>query len=185
LFEDIMTAKSLLSLSKPARLMLAGLVLAAAGTVAGVSQAQPMGGPMMGAHMGGHMAGPMFGGGRMLERLLDGINATPEQRSRIQEIMRGAMTDQQQQRQARRALRDQAMALFTQPTVDARAAEALRQQMLQQHDQASRRWMQAMLDASAVLTPEQRATLAERVKQRRDMMERHQRERRAIEAPKS
>lgn len=182
-----MTAKSLLSVSKPARLMLAGLVLAVAGTVAGVSQAQPMGGPMMGAmggHMGGHMAGPMFGSGRMLERLLDGVNATPEQRSRIQEIMRNAMADQQQQRQARRALRDQAMTLFTQPTVDARAAEALRQQMLQQHDQASRRWMQAMLDASAVLTPEQRATLAERMKQRRDMMERHQRERRAIEAPK-
>lgn len=177
-----MTAKSASSVSKPARLLIAGLALAAAGAVFSVSQAQPMGGPMMGGH---HMAGPMFGGGRMLERMLDGVNATPEQRTRIQEIMRNALADQQQQRQARRALRDQALTLFTQPTVDARAAEALRQQMLQQHDQASRRWMQAMLDASAVLTPEQRATLAERMKQRREMMERHQRERGSLDAPKS
>ena len=76
------------------------------------------------------------------------------------------------------------MTLFAQPTVDARAVEAVRQQMLQQHDQSSRRWMQAMLDASAVLTPEQRAQLAERMKQRRDMMQRHQQERRTLEQPK-
>ena len=60
----------------------------------------------------------------------------------------------------------------------------VRQQMLQQHDQSSRRRMQAMLDASAVLTPEQRAQLAERMKQRREMMQRHQHERGALEQPK-
>jgi len=73
------------------------------------------------------------------------------------------------------------MTLFAQPTVDARAVEALRQQMVQQHDQSSRRWMQALLDASAVLTPEQRQQLAERMKQRRELMERHRQERRALE----
>jgi Spy/CpxP family protein refolding chaperone len=45
--------------------------------------------------------------------------------------------------------------------------------------------MQAMLDASAVLTPDQRGKLAERMKQRREMMERHQRERRTLDGPKS
>jgi Spy/CpxP family protein refolding chaperone len=46
--------------------------------------------------------------------------------------------------------------------------------------------MQAMLDASAVLTPEQRTKLAERMKQRRDMMQqRHQRGHGATDAPKS
>jgi len=44
--------------------------------------------------------------------------------------------------------------------------------------------MQALLDASAVLTPEQRVQLAERIKQRGDMMQRHQQERRALEQPK-
>ena len=67
----------------------------------------------------------------------------------------------------------------------ARAVEQVRQKMLAQHDQASKRRMQAMVDAARVLTPEQRKQLAERMSQRRDMMERHQHERRALEAPKS
>jgi Spy/CpxP family protein refolding chaperone len=120
----------------------------------------------------------------MLERMLNSVNATPDQRSRIQEIMKSARADLQAQHQASRGEREQLMALFAQPTVDARAVEAVRQQMLQSHDQSSRRWMQAMLDASAVLTPEQRAQLAERMKQRRDMMQRHQQERGAMEQPK-
>jgi len=177
-----MTPKTLISDLKPVRLMAATLVMALAGSAALIAQAQPMGG----GHRGGPMGGPdaMFGG-HMSERLLDSVDASAEQRTRIREIMKGAMTDLRQQREASRGLREQAMTLFTQPTVDARAAEALRQQMLKQHDVASQRMMQAMLDASAVLTPEQRTKLAERMKQRRDMMERHQRERRAGETPKS
>jgi Spy/CpxP family protein refolding chaperone len=63
--------------------------------------------------------------------------------------------------------------------VDAGAAEALRQQMLTQHDQASKRVLQAMLDVSKVLTPEQRAKIGERMKQRQTIMqERMQREQR-------
>ena len=119
----------------------------------------------------------------MLGRALDAVNATPEQRTRIGEIMKSAAADVRQQREASRGLREQAMTLFAQPTVDARAVEALRQQMVQQHDQSSRRWTQAMLDASAVLTPEQRKQLAERMKQRRDLRERHMQERRALEQP--
>jgi Spy/CpxP family protein refolding chaperone len=72
-------------------------------------------------------------------------------------------------------------ALFTQPTVDANAAESLRQQMLARHDAASKRMMQAMLDVSRVLTPEQRQQLAQHMKQRRDMMERHMKERRQLD----
>ena len=76
------------------------------------------------------------------------------------------------------------MALFTQPTVDARAAEALRQQMLAQHDQASQRMLQTMLDVSRVLTPEQRKTLSDRMQQRRSMMERHRHERQSLDGAK-
>ena len=71
------------------------------------------------------------------------------------------------------------MALFAQPTVDARAAETLRQQMLAQHDQVSKRALQAMLDVSRVLTAEQRKALADRMAQRKAMMERHRAEREA------
>ena len=118
-------------------------------------------------------------------RMLDAVKATPEQRTQIQKIMEGARTDLQAQREAGKPLRDQLMQAMTQPNIDANAVEQVRQKMLAQHDQASKRRMQAMVDAARVLTPEQRKQLAERMSQRRDMMERHQHERRALGAPKS
>src|SRR5262245_34235184 len=163
------------------RLLLAGVALAVAGTFALTAFAQggPQGGP---GHHGS--AGMMFMG-RGLDRMLDTVNATPEQRTQIKQISEAALNDLRAQREAGRALRERTMQVFTQPTVDANAAEQLRQQMMAQHDQASRRMTQAMLDVSRVLTPEQRATLAERFKQRREMMERHQRERRQLEGAPS
>ena len=178
-----MQAKTVFSPSlHSARLFVAALLFALTGAIVSVAHAQAadaLPAPPRHAFMHG---GP--GGGRMLERMLDGVNASADQRSRIHEIMKSAMADLRAQHQASSGLREQAMTLFTQPTVDARAVEALRQQMLQQHDQSSRRWMQALLDASAVLTPEQRLQLAERMKQRHDMMERQHRERRTPEQPK-
>jgi len=164
-----------------ARMLAAALLLALAGafvSVAAHAQAAMPPGPQ--GHGYGHGE---FGGGRGLERMLDSVNASADQRSRIQEIMKSARADLRAQHEASRGLREQMATLFAQPTVDARAVESLRQQMLQQHDQSSRRWTQAMLDASAVLSADQRAQLAERMKQRRDMMQRHQRERRALDQP--
>lgn len=161
-----------------ARLLAVACVVALSGAYLSVARAQP--GPAAGPMMFGY--GPH--GGRGLERMLDGINASADQRSRIHDIMKAAQTDLRTQREAARGLREQAMTLFAQPTVDANAVEALRQQTLQQHDAVSRRWTQAMLDISTVLTPEQRKQLVDRMQQRRDMMQRHQQERRAIEQPK-
>ena len=104
--------------------------------------------------------------GRMVERALDSVNATAEQRAQIKQITDRAAVDMKAQRESGRAVREQAAALFSQPVVDANAAEALRQQMLQQHDQRSRRMMQTMLEVSRVLTPEQRKQLAERMVKR-------------------
>ena len=123
----------------------------------------------------------MMGGPRHIERLLDAVNATPEQRAQIQQILKTAQADMSAQREAGRRMHEQGQALFAQPTVDARAVETLRQQMLAQHDLASKRMTQVMLDVSRVLTPEQRKTLADRMAQRRAMMERHQAERGAME----
>jgi Spy/CpxP family protein refolding chaperone len=176
-----MQAKTLSSSPlRGARMLAAALLLAVGGALVAVT-AHAQGGAPHG-HAFGHGE---FGGGRMLERMLDSVNASPDQRSRIQEIMKSALADVRAQREASRGLRDQALTLFAQPTVDARAVESVRQQMLQQHDQSSRRWMQAMLDASAVLTPDQRTQLTERMKQRRDaMQQRHRRDRSAPEQPK-
>ena len=90
------------------------------------------------------------------------------------------------QRTAGTGLHEQAMQLFMQPTVDATAVESLRQQMLLQHDQASRRISQAMIEISRVLTAEQRAQLGTQMKKRQEMMQRHMSERHSLEgAPPS
>ena len=127
----------------------------------------------MGGGMGGH---GMFGGspervGRMVDHMLDGLNATDAQRSQIKQIATAAATDLKAQAEAGRGLRQRAMQAFTAPNVDAAAVEQIRQQMLQQHDQMSRRMTQAMLDVARVLTPDQRARLGERMRDRRARME--------------
>lgn len=155
------------------KLMFASLLVAASAAFAVSASAQP--GPhghgghgWHGAHAGpGKMWGPMAGG-RGMDRLLTDVGASDEQKQQIRQIMKDAFKDLRAQREQNRALRERAMEVFTAPNVDANAAEAVRQQMLQQHDQASRRMTQAMLDASRVLTPEQRTQIAERIKQRKE-----------------
>ena len=128
-------------------------------------------------HGGGMHGGGMMGSPKMAERMLDGIGASAEQRTQIRQLVEAAQKDMSAQRESGRTLREQAARLFAEPTVDARAAETLRQQMLAQHDTASKRMTQLMLDVSRVLTPEQRKQMAERMAQRRTMMERHRHER--------
>lgn len=151
-----------------ARFFAAGVLVALSSTVMLSAEAAP--GP--GGPHGGHHGGPMMGGMMMGERMLDAVNATPEQRTQVKQIMDAARTDLQAQREAGRALHEQMRQLFAQPTVDARAAETLRLQALAQHDAASKRMMQAMLEVSRVLTPEQRARLAELGARRHANMER-------------
>jgi periplasmic protein CpxP/Spy len=134
-------------------------------------------------HEGGHggFGLPMLGGPGSIDRMLDSVNASAEQRTQLQQIAAAAAADMKAQREAGRALRAQVQQLFTQPALDARAAESLRQQMLAQQDQASKRTMQTMLDISRVLTLQQRQQLAERFGQRSAMMERHRSERESLD----
>ena len=173
---------------------LAALALAVSAAVAPVwaqpAAGGPGAGPGMGQHgmgrHGGHGGEGMPGMGMMLSpRMLDAVRATPEQRAQLKQIMDGARRDLATQRDARKALRDEAQRVFTQPNVDANAAEALRQKMLAQHDQASKRRMQAMVEASRVLTPDQRKQMADLAKRRGEMMERHRRERETLAPGKS
>jgi Spy/CpxP family protein refolding chaperone len=166
------------------RLLWIGMLMAVLSTLAVTAWAQPMMGGGMGGHhgMGGGM---MMGGspermGRMIDHMLDGLGATDAQRTQIKQIVQAAATDLKAQREAGRGLHQRGLQLFTAPNVDAGAVESLRQQMLAQHDQASKRISQAMLDISRVLTPEQRAKIGERMKERaarmHDRMERMHRD---------
>lgn len=162
------------------RMLWFGLFVAIFGMVAATAWAQPMGHAMAHHHRG--MGGPgMWSGSpaqidRKVDRMLDGLNASDAQRAEIKQIAHATATDLKTQRQGARELRERGLQIFTAPTVDPAAAEALRQQMLARHDQASRRMMQAMLDVSRVLTPEQRVKFAERIQDRaarmHDRMER-------------
>jgi periplasmic protein CpxP/Spy len=176
---SLSTFPKLASLSRPAaRLTAAALLVAVLGSITLSAWAMP------GGHGGMHGGGPgmgMLGGGRGLERMLDSVNASAEQRTQIKAIAERAMGDMKAQHEAGKGTREQMMKLFTQPTVDANAVEALRAQRLQQHDQASRRMTQALIEVSRVLTPEQRKQLADRMAQRGAMMERHMNERRSLE----
>lgn len=174
-------------LTLPARRMAATtLALAlAGGAVLASHPAHAAPGPRDGAGMHGGSMGGMMGSPRHLERMLDDVGASADQKSQIKAIMDAARKDLQALHEAGRPLMQQQMELFAQPTVDARAAEALRQQMLARHDKASQRMMQAMLDASRVLTPEQRQKLATRMNERRGMMERRMRDGRGASGPTS
>lgn len=169
------------------RWMLVSVLFVAAATVAVSAEAQERPHGMRGGD-GGHGGHGMmmFGGspermGRRIDHMLDGLNATDAQRAQIKQIATAAATDLRAQRETGKGLRERSLQIFAAPTVDAAAAESVRAQMLAQHDQVSRRTLQAMLDVSKVLTPEQRAKVGERMKQRGAMMhermERLQRER--------
>ena len=113
--------------------------------------------------------------------LFRSLNATDAQRAQIKQIAMAAGTDLRTQREAGKGLREKSLQIFSAPNVDAAAAESVRAQMQAQHDQASRRTLQALLEVSKVLTPEQRAKLGDRLKQRgamkQERMDRMQRER--------
>lgn len=162
---------------RPSRLRLTPLrtLLASVAVVAGLAavaaQASPMGKDGHGDCGHRSAAAHRHGGGdgmapRMSGRMLERIGASAEQRDQIRQIMEAARGDMKARRDEGKALRDKAAALFSQPDVDVAAVESLRKEMLQRHDQASQRMTQAMLEAAKVLTPEQRAKLAEAMKER-------------------
>lgn len=167
--------------------------------LASVVMAQPVDGAGMGAgpgprHAGMHRMGPGMGGempgmgagmGMLAERELDAVGASAEQKTKVREILRAAHDDLRKQHDSARDLHQQMQQLLSAPQVDAAAAEALRQKLNAQHDSASKRMLQAALDAGAVLTSEQRQKLAERRKQHQDMMQRQPKEREAMRPPRS
>lgn len=175
------------------RLGLVTLVIAVTGAACSVAQAQtpPGPGPGMAMH-GGHAMGWGDGmgwggahGARMHERMLDAAGASAEQKARVRDIFAALSKDMRAMAEAGQAMHQQMGQLLLAPTLDAAAVESLRQQMAAHHDAASKRVSQAMLDAAAVLTPEQRSKLAQYVQHRRELFQRHRRERQALDGAKS
>ncbi len=105
---------------------------------------------------------------RRIARLVDFVGGTPQQRERLVAIATAALTELRPLREQARAARRRGMDLLAAPTIDRPALEQLRMAQMQAGEAASRRLVQAMADAAEVLTPEQRAKAAERMKRRMD-----------------
>jgi len=135
------------------------------------------GGPM------GRGMGWMTPGGRGLDRLLDDVDATQEQRQRIDKIASAARADLDTLRGQGQALREQQRALMASGEIDAAQAEKLRAAMVAHHDAVSRRMLASMLDMQKVLTPPQRARLAERLAERSQRGHERRQERRERRHP--
>lgn len=117
------------------------------------------------ASMGGHHGGMMdrVKGGFMehrLNKMLDKVDATDEQKQKIKAIFEKARDSVGDMRGEPGQMRDQMKALFDKPTIDRDALEAMRKARVQKMDDASKIMTTAMIDAAEVLTPDQRAKLA-------------------------
>jgi periplasmic protein CpxP/Spy len=103
----------------------------------------------------------------MVEDVLDGIDVTADQKSRIKAIVAEMVKELQPLRAQRFETRRQAMEILTQPTIDRAAIESLRVEKLKVAEAASKRFTQGIADIAEVLTPEQRKALAEKFSRHR------------------
>lgn len=156
------------------RLAVAGLatvLLAGAGIFAfqGITHAQ--GGPGFGhGHRWGKGAMDAETVGKFIDwrvsAMLSEVDATSEQKNRIGEIAKTAAKELMPLREQHKAARDKAMTLLVAPNVDRAALEKVRADELALAETVSRRITRAVADAAEVLTPAQRAKLAEQWKAR-------------------
>ena len=102
-----------------------------------------------------------------LQRLLDEVDATAEQETRILAIAGQAFDEIEPYRTERDAAHKRAREILTQATVDRTALETLRAAQVQNFEVVSKRFTQALADIADVLTPEQRTTLANHLARRR------------------
>jgi periplasmic protein CpxP/Spy len=96
---------------------------------------------------------------RMIRHLAIEIDATAEQQDKLRTIVRAAVKDLLPVRDKMLEARTTARELLTQQSIDRGALEKLRADQIAVHDTASKRLVQAVVDAADALTPEQRRKL--------------------------
>ena len=149
---------------------LAGIATVIAGLATAIgTTAFAHGGGFCGWHRGGFMGAALDPAtlethvDRALKHLYVEIDATDAQKQQLAPIVKGAARDLLPLRDTMRDARRQAVELLSQDTIDRAALETLRADQLKTADTASRRFTQALADVAAVLTPDQRKQLAERI----------------------
>ena len=102
----------------------------------------------------------------MVSFALANVDANAEQKAKISEIAKTALTDLMPLRDEHKAARAKAVELLSAATIDRAAIEQVRASELKLAETASKRITQAIADAADTLQPAQRAKLAEKMKQR-------------------
>ncbi len=104
---------------------------------------------------------------KRIDRMLERVDATESQRTRIRDIVDEAIVDMQAFRSLKLETWQALLDNFKQETINREALENLRQKTVETMDQMSRRMVTALADAAEILTPEQRNELIERMDRRR------------------
>ncbi len=124
--------------------------------------------------MGGFMGGPTSLANvderveRMTRHFAVEVDATAEQRQKLEGIAKAAARDLLPLRDKMQTARADGIKLLGAPAIDRAAVEALRAAQLANAEAISKRVAEALADAAEVLTPEQRKKLAERIEKHRD-----------------
>ncbi len=92
---------------------------------------------------------------------LSRVDATQEQRDKVDAIAKTAIGDVMAMRKDPAARHEKVLAILKADTIDRSALEAIRAEQLGVGEAASKRIVQAVADAAEVLKPEQRRKLAE------------------------
>lgn len=120
---------------------------------------------------GGHGGWGPGMGARFVEHRIDGvlddIGASNEQQDKIWSIIDRTRAELRPMHREFRGSRDTLAAILTAPTVDAAALEKLRMERIAAIDEASKKAVASIVEAAQVLTPEQRAKLADEIKDHR------------------
>lgn len=99
--------------------------------------------------------------------LLSDIDATAEQKAQVTTILQSTATDVHALADQHFAARKQLHEILSAPSIDRERLEAVRVGELRLADEASKRLLTGIADAADVLTPEQRATLAQSMEEHR------------------
>ena len=123
---------------------------------------------------GGQMDAERMGkfAGKRLERMLDDVKASDAQKEKANAIVKASIETGAPLAEKMRDNHIQMRKLMAAPTLDKAAIEAMRAEQIKLADEASKQMTSTMLAVADVLTPEQRAKLAEKMEKRRGWMHR-------------
>ena len=127
------------------------------------------GGTLAYAHSGGGHHGPMAGRStedhlEHMQAMLTRIGASDAQKTQIEGLLKPAFEEMKAAHEAHSAAFEQFHEAITAPSIDRAQIESLRAGQLKSLDEASKRMVTAITDAAEVLSPEQRAALAEQIR---------------------